>query len=205
MARLKQSNPPLPEVPAELGKLLYAQPIDVASDIKQRVPGSVISIIIALFGVAMGLLFVYATLTAPMEDYYLLVAVATLSFSLWTLWTITYQLRFMWVGYVCTHGVGAYQFHRTGRVAGHRVHCFTPETRMGERRGRTGPIANIRTCWSLEFYEGSRFDSRRKQFTITAANFDRDGYGYAEADDPDFVWYAMAKQAYLNYKNTVRT
>lgn len=180
--------------PKELGTLLYMQPLDPQHELRIRRLGIIMNAVIVAFGWVMGMAMVYGWVLYG-KSHYLLIGLGIILFCAWMTREIWFALTRVRIGYVCKLGVGYYVVKANGELVETNVYPFSPNTRIKERKGRTGPIANLRDYWELTFYEG-----RKKRYTIRFEDFGRDGYGYSEPDDPDLMEYGLAKEAFLHYQ-----
>lgn len=182
-------------IPKTLGSTLYIQPIEVQQELKIRLPGMILRLVVVVFGLVMGALGVYAWFLYN-KDHYLLIGIGVLALFGWLLWEHLHHLTRVRIGFVCEKGVGYCLLNSRGRVLKTVSWAFSPATRMLEYQGRTGPIANMRDYWELSFREeGCR------TYRITFQDFGRDGYGHAETDDPDKMEYLFARESFLAYQH----
>lgn len=183
-------------IPKTLGRTLYIQPLEVKQELKIRLPGMILRLVVVVFGLVMGALCVYAWFLYN-KDHYLLIGIGVLAFFGWLLWEHLQNLTRVRIGFVCERGVGYCLLNARGRVLNTVTFPFSPATRMLKRQGRTGPMANMRDYWELAFHEEGR-----RPYIITFAGFGRDGYGHAEADDPDKMEYLFAREAFQRYQQS---
>lgn len=189
---------PTPRTPKALGRRIYVQPLNVQQELRDRRLGSIIKLVITIFGLVIGALGVYAWFLYG-KDHYLLVGIGVIGLFGWILWDVLQGMTRVRIGYVCERGVGCYYFRANGEVVRSVTYPFSAATRMEERSGRTGPLTNMRDYWELAFHEGEH-----KRYVITHADFARDGYGHAEEDDPDKMEYLFAKEAFQRYQQAAK-
>ena len=91
---------PTPRTPKALGRRIYVQPLNVQQELRDRRPGSIIKLVIIIFGLVMGALGVYAWFLYG-KDHYLLVGIGVIGLFGWILWDVLQGMTRVRIGYVC--------------------------------------------------------------------------------------------------------